>query len=64
VTPEPGRPCLLAVDGVDGSGKTTLAESLARTYTERGRPVQVVHLDDFLNPRAVRYQRGRTSPEG
>lgn len=63
-TPSPGRPALVAVDGVDGSGKTTFAARLAGAFTERGRPVEVVHLDDFLNPRVVRYRRGRTSPEG
>jgi uridine kinase len=54
----------VAVDGVDGSGKTTFAALLAGAYSEQRRPVEVVHLDDFLNPRAVRYRLGRTSPEG
>lgn len=63
-TPRPGRPVLVAIDGVDGSGKTTFAELLSLAYAQRGRPAQVVHLDDFLNPRAVRYRRGRGSPEG
>jgi len=61
-TPTPGRPVLVAVDGVDGSGKTTFAAHLAAAY--EGRPVVVVHEDDFLNPRHVRYRRGRDSPEG
>jgi uridine kinase len=55
---------LVAVDGVDGSGKTTFAQQLATRYAECGRTAHVVHLDDFLNPRAVRYQLGRDSPEG
>lgn len=62
-TPVLERPTLVAVDGVDGSGKTTFAERLATAYTDRGRAVQVVHMDDFLNPRSVRYRMGRTSPE-
>ena len=61
-TPAPGRPVLVAVDGVDGSGKSTFAAGLADAYG--GRPVLVVHEDDFLNPRQVRYRLGRDSPEG
>jgi len=63
-TPVLGRPVLLAVDGVDGSGKTTFAGDLADAYQREGWPVQVVHLDDYLNPRATRYRLGRDSPEG
>ena len=63
-TPVLDRPALVAVDGVDGSGKTTFAERLAAAYTDRGRPVHVVHMDDFLNPRTVRYRLGKNSPEG
>lgn len=63
-TPLLNRPVLVAVDGVDGSGKTTFAGHLEDGYRARGRAVHVVHMDDFLNPRAVRYQRGRVSPEG
>ncbi len=59
-----GRPALVAVDGVDGSGKTTFAARLAARYVDHGRPAHVVHMDDFLNPRAVRYRLGRDSPEG
>ena len=44
--------------------KTTFAERLAAAVRNTGRPVQVVHLDDFLNPRAIRYARGRASPLG
>jgi uridine kinase len=63
-TPLLNRPVLVAVDGVDGSGKTTFASQLASRYADRGRTAHVVHMDDFLNPREVRYRRGRDSPEG
>lgn len=63
-TPSPDRPVLLAIDGVDGSGKTTFAAALAAAFGEAGRAVVVVHEDDFLNPRRVRHRRGRDSPEG
>lgn len=63
-TPVLDRAVLVAVDGVDGSGKTTFAAELAARYADRQRTAHVVHLDDFLNPRAVRYRLGRDSPEG
>lgn len=54
----------VGVDGVDGSGKTAFADSLARHLRSLGRSVVRIGLDDFHNPRAVRYRRGRNSPEG
>lgn len=58
------RPSLIAVDGVDGSGKTTFAGRLAAAIADAGRPALIVHEDDFLAPREVRHRRGRHSPEG
>ncbi len=62
--PDSHTPVLVAVDGVDGSGKTTFAGELAARLRAAGRPVLVVHEDNFLNPRATRYRLGRHSPEG
>jgi uridine kinase len=55
---------LVAIDGVDGSGKTTFADRLADTLRDGGEPVIRIRVDDFLNLRARRHARGRTSPEG
>lgn len=63
-TPRLDRPTIVAIDGVDGSGKTTFAHRLAEVYVQCGWPVHVVHMDDYLNPRAVRYRLGRESAEG
>jgi uridine kinase len=54
----------VAVDGVDGAGKTTFADELAPRVARRGRPVIRVSADGFHRPRAERYQRGELSPEG
>jgi uridine kinase len=54
----------IAVDGPDGSGKTTFAEELATALRSVGYPVVRVSLDDFHNVRATRYRQGRESPEG
>lgn len=61
----PGDPFVrVAVDGVDGSGKSVLADELGALLRARGRSVVRASVDGFHNPRAVRYARGRTSPEG
>lgn len=65
----PGRRLFTAVDGVDGSGKTTFADALAAgiaagSAAAAPRPVIRVSLDDFHHGRDVRYRRGRTSAAG
>jgi uridine kinase len=59
-----GRRVRVAVDGVDGAGKSWFADDLARVLTGRGHAVQRLSIDDFLAPEVVRYARGRRSPEG
>lgn len=59
-----GRPVLVGVDGVDGAGKTVLADELAAALRAAGRTVVRASVDGFHRPRAERYARGRTSPEG
>lgn len=55
---------LVAVDGPDGSGKTTFAVQLAAKLRRQGRDTVVIHADHFLNLSDIRYRRGRWSPEG
>lgn len=54
----------VAIDGIDGSGKTTFADELAMTLRAGGRTVVRVSVDDFHCVHAVRYRRGRGSAEG
>jgi uridine kinase len=58
------HPLRVAIDGVDGVGKTTLANQLVDPLRHRGRPVIRASIDGFHNPRSVRYRLGRSSPEG
>jgi uridine kinase len=60
----PHRIVRVGIDGADGVGKTTLADALAPIVSARGRPVIRASVDDFHHPQAVRYARGRHSPEG
>ena len=60
----PHRRIRVAIDGVDGAGKTMLADALAPLVAAKGREVIRSSVDGFHNPRAVRYARGRYSPDG
>jgi len=60
----PAHAVRVAVDGVDGVGKSTFARRLAAELETAGRPVVHVSADAFHHPRAVRHRRGRDSPEG
>lgn len=53
----------VAVDGVDGAGKSTFAAALA-TAVRRHRPAIESTVDGFHHPRAIRYRQGRDSPDG
>lgn len=60
----PGGRIVLAVDGTDGAGKTTFADSFAEVFAEDGSAVYRASIDDFHRPRAERYARGKDSAEG
>ena len=61
---ELGHPTRVGIDGVDASGKTSMANELAEKLRPSGRQIIRVSVDDFHNPRAIRYQKGQNSPEG
>lgn len=59
-----GRVRRVAVDGVDGAGKTHFADALGVELTVRGAKVIRVSADGFLEHPRTRHRRGRDSPEG
>ena len=59
-----GRIVKVAIDGVDGSGKTTLADELASILEYSSRQIIRSSVDGFHNPREIRYRLGNSSPEG
>ena len=61
---QPSLPLLVAIDGIDGSGKSTFADELAASLVADGHQVVRASVDSFHNPRQVRYRRGATSPVG
>jgi uridine kinase len=60
----PDRLTRIGIDGVDGAGKTSLAEEIAQLLTKRARPCVRVSLDFFERAPAERHARGELSPEG
>jgi uridine kinase len=54
----------VGIDGIDGAGKTMFADELAVELRRLGREVIRASVDGFHHPRAIRYRRGRFSPEG
>ena len=49
------RPFILGITGIDGAGKSRFAAALRRYLDSRNYRTQIIHLDDFHNPLAVRY---------
>ena len=58
------HPIRVAIDGVDASGKTTLANELVQPIERRGRRVIRASVDSFHRPRAERLRQGPESPAG
>ena len=58
------HPIRVAIDGIDASGKTTLADDLVEPLRARGYPVIRASIDDFHQPADVRRRRGIFSAEG
>jgi uridine kinase len=55
---------IVAIDGIDGSGKTEFADDLAEALRDKGHAAFRACIDDFHKPRAERYLLGRDSAEG
>jgi uridine kinase len=60
LVPRSGR-FVVAVDGVDGAGKTTFADALAALLRRRGDAVERASIDGFHHPLAHRRAEGRTA---
>lgn len=49
------KACVIGINGIDGAGKTSFAEALETYLKTRGLSTQIIHLDDFHHPRAIRH---------
>ncbi|MGW4353196.1 hypothetical protein ACWELJ_14035 [Nocardia sp. NPDC004582] len=52
---------VVAVDGADAAGPSTVADGIAELLRTRGRPAEVVSLHDFVRPASVRLEYDRDS---
>jgi uridine kinase len=55
---------IVAVDGVDGAGKSHFAESLVKALEDQGHAAVHASIDGFHRPRAERYVQGADSAKG
>ncbi|MBE7034762.1 MAG: hypothetical protein E7402_01380 [Ruminococcaceae bacterium] len=53
------KPCIIAIDGPCGSGKTTLSEKLSKELS-----CPVIHMDDFFLPPSMRTEKRLSTPGG
>ncbi|MGD0795112.1 MAG: HAD hydrolase-like protein [Dehalococcoidales bacterium] len=49
------RPLVIGVNGIDCSGKTVFTSALQQFLDAKGHQTQLISLDDFHNPREIRY---------
>ncbi|QIW18178.1 hypothetical protein [Bacillus thuringiensis] len=58
------HPTRVGVSGITASGKTTFANELAEEIKKQSVTITRASIDDFHNPRAVRYAQGKESARG
>ncbi|MFO1442556.1 AAA family ATPase [Bacillus sp. Bva_UNVM-123] len=54
---------VLGIDGLGGSGKTTYAKSIENSIKNEGIHVDILHIDDFIHPRQIRYNLSKADWE-
>lgn len=63
-TPKEKKRFIIAIDGIDASGKTHFSEKLKNEFEKLNQKVCLVHLDNFHNPQVIRYKQGKESGIG
>ena len=51
----PDQTLLIGIDGLGGAGKSTFSNSLYSLLVEKGYSVTLLHIDDFIHPKNIRY---------
>ena len=60
---QPNQPLIVGITGVDNAGKTHLVGEVEPALRRHQLQPQVVHVDDFHNPKAVRYADDLPEPQ-
>lgn len=50
---------IIGIDGLGGAGKTTIANSLKQELSNKNYNSVILHIDDFINPRNIRYDEAK-----
>lgn len=50
---------IIGIDGLGGSGKTTIANSLKQELSNKNYNSVILHIDDFIHPRNIRYDEAK-----
>ncbi len=50
-----GKTIFIGIDGLGGAGKSTISEKLSDSLKALGYNAAVLHIDDFIHPKSVRY---------
>lgn len=50
-----GSPLVVGINGIDTSGKTMFSKNLEKHLQALNYEVQMIHIDDFHNPKSIRY---------
>ncbi|MEN1935239.1 hypothetical protein AAIE21_06385 [Paenibacillus sp. 102] len=58
------HPLRVGVSGITASGKTTFANELQKEIHLQGRKIVRTSIDNFHNPRTIRYSQGKESAKG
>jgi len=58
------KPIVIAFDGVDTSGKTTLSNKIYEELITKGKNCVKISIDKFHNSKTIRMMKGELSPEG
>ncbi len=53
------HPTRVGVSGITASGKTTFANEVAEEIKNEGYAVTRASIDDFHNPKVIRYTQGK-----
>lgn len=52
---DPERTFIVGIDGLGGAGKSTVSEQLHKLLSKENYNVTLLHIDDFIHPKAIRY---------
>ena len=58
------KPIRIAINGIEGTGKTTFAKGLAEYLNQKNINAIHVSIDGFHNNKEIRYRQGRDSARG